>query len=43
MNITLYDPAARQWHWQKADGAEPPPRQEFCAAGATSTNGTYEM
>jgi hypothetical protein len=42
-NITLYDPAARQWHWQTAEGEVPPRRQEFCAAGARSTNGTYEM
>jgi hypothetical protein len=43
MNITLYDPATRQWHWQTAEGDVPRPREEFCAAGATSTNGTYEM
>jgi hypothetical protein len=43
MNITLYDPATRQWHWQTADGAVPRPREEFCAAGAQSSNGTFEM
>ncbi len=43
MNITLYDPAARQWHWQTVEGDVKLPRQEFCAAGAGSTNGTFEM
>jgi hypothetical protein len=42
-NITLYDPATRRWHWQTAQGDMPRPRDEFCAAGARSTNGTYEM
>jgi hypothetical protein len=42
-NITLYDPAARRWYWQTAQGDIPRSREEFCAAGALSTNGTYEM
>ncbi len=42
-NITLYDPATGRWHWQTAQGDIPRPREEFCAAGALSTNGTYEM
>jgi hypothetical protein len=43
MNVTLYDPHTRRWHWQTADGVVPRPREEFCAVGAQSTNGTYEM
>jgi hypothetical protein len=42
-NITLYNPATRRWHWQTAQGDVPRPRGDFCAAGASSTNGTYEL
>ncbi len=42
-NVTLFDPATRQWYWQTARGEVPRSRLEFCAAGARSTNGTYEM
>ncbi len=42
-NITLFDPATRQWYWQTARGEVPRARLEFCAAGARSSNGTYEM
>jgi hypothetical protein len=42
-NITLYDPATQQWYWQEARGDVPRPRDEFCATGARSTKGTYEM
>jgi hypothetical protein len=42
-NITMFDPAERSWYWQTARGEVPKSRIEFCAAGAQSTNGTYEM
>jgi hypothetical protein len=42
-NITLYHPATQRWYWQEATGEAPRRREEFCAAGALSTNGMYEM
>ncbi len=42
-NVTLFDPVERRWYWQTARGEVPKSRIEFCAAGAQSTNGTYEM
>lgn len=42
--ITLYDIASGAWYTQTATGDIPPPRSEFCAVGATSTDGsTFEM
>jgi hypothetical protein len=42
-NITVYDPATSRWYWQTTSGEAPARRINFCAAGAQSTNGTYEM
>ena len=42
-NIMMYDPATDRWHSQTTTGAEPKGRIEFCAVGARSTQGTYEM
>ena len=42
-NITFYDPAAKQWHWQITTGQTPPSRFDFCAIGAGSSRGTFEM
>lgn len=42
-NIMMYDPATDRWHSQTTTGAEPKGRIEFCAVGARSTDGTYEI
>ena len=42
-NITFWDPKEKQWHWQKATGDIPRGREYFCAVGAASKSGTYEM
>ncbi len=42
-NITLYDPEKEQLYWQTADGQVPRSRESYCAAGAKSTNETFEM
>ncbi|CAH0058145.1 unnamed protein product, partial [Clonostachys solani] len=42
-HVTLYDPVSQMWYDQKTIGAEPEPRNSFCAVGAESPNGTYEI
>lgn len=42
-NITIFDPATNKWYSQRTSGVAPRGRIEFCAVGANSTNGTYEM
>ena len=37
--ITLYDVASGTWYTQEATGDIPPPRSEFCAVGAASSDG----
>ncbi|EXJ93853.1 hypothetical protein A1O1_02246 [Capronia coronata CBS 617.96] len=39
--ITLYDIATATWFTQEATGDVPPPRSEFCAVGAASSDGRY--
>ena len=41
--VMLYDPATGTFFNQTASGNFPNGRIEFCATGANSTNGTYEM
>ncbi|PVH89554.1 hypothetical protein DL98DRAFT_477 [Cadophora sp. DSE1049] len=41
--LTLYDPATGTFFNQTASGNFPNGRIEFCATGANSTNGTYEI
>ncbi|ETI24326.1 hypothetical protein G647_03695 [Cladophialophora carrionii CBS 160.54] len=38
--ITLYDIETGTWYTQTATGDIPPPRSEFCAVGAVSSDGT---
>jgi hypothetical protein len=38
--ITLYDIETGTWYTQTATGDIPPPRSEFCAVGAASSDGT---
>lgn len=42
-NLTVFDPATQKWFSQTTTGSQPSPRIEFCAAGVSSTNGTFEM
>ena len=43
-NITIYDVKSSTWFYQEATGDIPPPRSEFCSAGAVSAdNSSYEM
>ena len=47
-NLTIYDPSSKTWHWQTATGATgpgdiPPNGVLFCATGARSAEGTYEI
>lgn len=42
-NLTVYDPFARQWHWQTTTGNRPTPRHEFCAVEVQGPQNTYEM
>lgn len=41
--VSVFDPAKREWWNQTTTGSEPSPRVEFCTAGISSTNGTYEI
>jgi hypothetical protein len=41
--ITLYDITSGTWFTQTATGDIPPPRSEFCAVGAASADGLFEM
>lgn len=41
--VTVYDPSTGSFYNQTTTGNIPNGRIEFCAAGASSTNGTYEM
>ena len=41
--VSVFDPAKQEWWNQTTTGSEPSPRVEFCTAGVSSTNGTYEM
>ncbi|CAG9990955.1 unnamed protein product, partial [Clonostachys byssicola] len=42
-HVTLYDPHSQTWYDQQTTGAEPVPRDYFCAVGAKSQSGTYEI
>ncbi|KAM0270030.1 hypothetical protein ACHAQH_009578 [Verticillium albo-atrum] len=42
-NLTFFDPVTRDWHSQTTSGEAPVRREWFCAVGAESTNGTYEI
>jgi hypothetical protein len=42
-HVTLYDPISEMWYDQQTIGAEPVPRNGFCAVGAKSQTATYEM
>jgi hypothetical protein len=42
--VTFWDMKEERWHKQSTGGGRvPPDRQSFCAVGAPSQNGTYEM
>lgn len=41
--VSVYDPAKKQWFNQSTTGTPPSGRVDFCTAGVNSTNGTYEM
>ena len=41
--VSVFDPVKREWWNQTTTGSKPSPRVEFCTAGISSTNGTYEM
>ncbi|KAL8997794.1 MAG: hypothetical protein Q9169_003043 [Polycauliona sp. 2 TL-2023] len=41
--ITLYDTATRRWFNQTTVGNVPKGRQDFCVAGVSSAEGTYEI
>lgn len=41
--LTVFDPATSTFYNQTTTGNVPSGRIEFCATGANSTNGTYEM
>lgn len=41
--VSVFDPAKKEWWNQTTTGNEPSPRIQFCTAGVNSTNGTYEM
>ena len=41
--VSIFDPAKEEWWNQTTTGRKPAARIEFCAAGISSTNGTYEM
>ncbi|CAG9957483.1 unnamed protein product [Clonostachys rosea f. rosea IK726] len=42
-HVTLYDPISEMWYDQQTIGAEPVPRNGFCAVGAKSQTATYEI
>ena len=41
--VSAYDPAKHEWFNQTTTGNKPAPREDFCTAGISSTNNTYEM
>ena len=41
--VSVYDPAKKEWFNQTTTGSAPSPREQFCVAGISSTNNTYEM
>lgn len=41
--VAVFDPLKQQWYNQSTTGSPPGSRLEFCTAGVSSTNGTYEM
>lgn len=41
--ITIFDPASRNFYNQTATGNIPSPRAQFCTAGVASSNGSYEI
>lgn len=43
VNLTWYDTETETWHWQRTSGDFPLSRSNFCAAGARSRDGTYEV
>jgi hypothetical protein len=42
-NITIYEPESKSWYSQITTGTPPEPRDRFCAVGALSPSGSYEM
>jgi len=42
-NLTIYNPATKEWFWQSTSGDVPPHRNQFCSVGVAGNNGTYEM
>jgi len=42
-SVQVYDTDAGRWYEQTVTGDVPEPRKEFCMAGATSNNRTYEI
>ena len=41
--VSIFDHAKQEWWNQTTTGSKPIPRVEFCTAGVSSSNGTYEM
>ena len=41
--VSIFDPTTQEWWNQTTTGSKPSPRVEFCTAGISSTDGTYEM
>ena len=41
--VGVFDPETQQWYNQTTTGSPPTARIEFCTAGISSTNHTYEM
>lgn len=41
--VSVFDPTTQQWFNQTTSGSKPTPRSEFCTAGISSTQNTYEM
>ena len=42
-NITLYNPATKEWYWQNTSGTAPTAREGFCSIGVQGPNQTFEM
>ena len=42
-SVLIFDPSTQYWYNQTTTGSPPSPRLNFCIAGISSTNNTYEM